>query len=314
LRCLCGTKIIVICDATGWFTCSRDLHPELKLREKMGMANIDRLTVEGFGEEWSRYDQTKLSPDELEYYFGRYFSTFPWHMVGKGSVGFDLGCGSGRWARLVAPKVGLLHCIDASEPALSVAKRSLASQTNCAFHHATVDEIPLPDSSMDFGYSLGVLHHVPDTAGALQSCVRKLKPGAPFLVYLYYRFDNRPPWFRRLWELSDRGRQIISRMPAKSRHRITEVIAATVYLPLARCSNVLERLGTDVSSVPLSSYRRASFYTMRTDALDRFGTRLEQRFTRAEIAEMMRAAGLEDIKFSENGPFWCASGLRRTTH
>ena len=51
-------------------------------------------------------------------------------------------------------------------------------------------------------------------------------------------------------------------------------------------------------------------YTMRTDALDRFGTRLEHRFTRAEIQEMMEAAGLKDIVFSEREPFWVACGVR----
>jgi hypothetical protein len=49
---------------------------------------------------------------------------------------------------------------------------------------------------MDFGYSLGVLHHVADTEGALRAAVRTLKPGAPLLVYLYYAFDNRPRWSR----------------------------------------------------------------------------------------------------------------------
>jgi 2-polyprenyl-3-methyl-5-hydroxy-6-metoxy-1,4-benzoquinol methylase len=44
---------------------------------------------------------------------------------------------------------------------------------------------------MDFGYSLGVLHHIPDAQKALSDCVKKLKLGAPFLVYLYYSFDNR---------------------------------------------------------------------------------------------------------------------------
>ena len=49
---------------------------------------------------------------------------------------------------------------------------------------------------------------------------------------------------------------------------------------------------------------------MRTDALDRFGTRLEQRFTRSEIEEMMRKAGLERIEFSSDLPYWCAVGFR----
>lgn len=47
-----------------------------------------------------------------------------------------------------------------------------------------VDELPMDDESMDFAYSLGVLHHVPDTASGIKSCVEKLKPGATFLFPL----------------------------------------------------------------------------------------------------------------------------------
>jgi hypothetical protein len=50
---------------------------------------------------------------------------------------------------------------------------------------------------------------------------------------------------------------------------------------------------------------------MRTDALDRFGTRLEQRFTRVEIKKTMEFAGLVNIKFSEEIPFWCAVGYAK---
>jgi hypothetical protein len=49
---------------------------------------------------------------------------------------------------------------------------------------------------------------------------------------------------------------------------------------------------------------------MRTDALDRFGTRLEQRFTKQQIARMMESAGLENIQFSEKVPYWCALGIK----
>jgi len=54
-----------------------------------------------------------------------------------------------------------------------------------------------------------------------------------------------------------------------------------------------------------------SFYTLRTDARDRFGTPLEQRFTREQIAGMMVRAGLEDVWFSKGTPFWCVVGLRK---
>ena len=47
---------------------------------------------------------------------------------------------------------------------------------------------------------------------------------------------------------------------------------------------------------------------MQTDSLDRFGTRLEHRFTKTEILDMMENAGLINIKFNEKSPYWVAVG------
>src|SRR5687767_4550454 len=154
--------------------------------------NLDHPTVHGFGEEWSAYDQSALVGEEYRKLFDGYFRILPFDELPADAEGFDLGCGSGRWAAGVAPRVGLLHCIDPSKAALDVARQQLRGHANIRFHLAAADIIPLADGSQDFGYSLGVLHHVPDTAGALIGCARKLKPGAPFLVYLYYALDDQP--------------------------------------------------------------------------------------------------------------------------
>ena len=271
--------------------------------------NIDIPTVDGFGDEWERFDQSELNSEEALRLFELYFSVFPWKDLPDLAVGFDLGCGSGRWAKFVAPKVGRLHCIDPSS-ALEVAKRNLVNYDNCEFHLASVDDMPISEQSMDFGYSLGVLHHIPDTQAAFSACVKKLKVGAPFLVYLYYALDNRPAWFRTLWRLSGILRYGVSRLPHKIRYPISQVIACVVYYPLARFAFFAEKLGLEVDNIPLSSYRKLSFYTMRTDALDRFGTQLEHRYTRLEIEGMMRTSGLEKIHFSSELPYWCAVGYK----
>lgn len=276
------------------------------------IANLDAKTVEGFGDEWSRFDQTGMSDSDMSRIFESYFSVFPWDKLPADAVGFDLGCGSGRWARLVAPRVGKLYCIDPSV-AIDVARKNLQTLANCEFHQADVDNIPLMDQSMDFGYSLGVLHHIPDTRAALAACVAKLKPGAPFLLYLYYAFDNRPMWFRALWHVTEGLRMLVSRMPSGLRYATSQLIAGTVYWPLARSAKLAENLRVNITNFPLASYRNCGFYVMRTDALDRFGTRLEQRFTKTEIATMMESAGLENIQFRDNTPFWCAVGYARST-
>lgn len=272
--------------------------------------NIDHATVAGFGDEWTRFDQSAVSATERRELFERYFHLFPWQTLPDRAVGFDLGCGSGRWAELVAPKVGALLCIDASEDALAVARRRLRPHPNVQFLHTSVGDLPVPRTHYDFGFSIGVLHHVPDTLAGLRAATALLKPGAPFLVYLYYAFDNRPRWFRTIWRMTDLVRRVISRLPHALRYAVSQAIALAVYWPLARIARLLARLGLPVDAFPLASYRDQSVYIMRTDALDRFGTRLEQRFTKAEITQMMTDAGLTAIRFSDRAPYWVACGVK----
>lgn len=280
------------------------------LRNSTMKKNLAGDTVKSFGDEWHRFDQSQLSDAEARKIFDEYFAIFPWQMLPANATGFDMGCGSGRWAKLMAPRVGHLHCIDPSS-ALDVAKRNLAMLPNVSFHQASADDRPLPEGSQDFGYSLGVLQHVPDTVAALRDCVALLKPGAPLLIYLYYALENRSTAYRLLWRLSDLLRRVICRLPSTLKLLVTDAIAALVYFPMTRIGLLAERAGLDVSALPLSHYRHHSFYTMRTDSRDRFGTPLEQRFTRKEISDMLQTAGLKDVRFSNKVPFWCAVGIKQ---
>ena len=274
------------------------------------MKKIDKEVISGFGDEWSRFDQSDVSKVELENIFNNYFSVFPWNELPENSVGFDLGCGSGRWAKFVSPKVGLLHCIDPSS-AIEIARKNLSQYKNVEYHQNDVSNIPLDDESMDFGYSLGVLHHITDTEAGLRNCVLKLKKGAPFLVYLYYSFENRSMLFKLIWRLTDFVRKIVSRMPMPIRYLISQIIAILVYWPISIICRVITLMGFSTDQIPLSMYEDKSFYTMRTDALDRFGTKTEKRFSKKEIKEMMNNSGLESIQFHDGEPYWCAVGVRK---
>jgi len=74
------------------------------------------------------------------------------------------GMRSGRWALLIAPRVGTLNCIDPSLGALGVAQRKLAHMSNAIFVNARVSDAFLPFESHSFGYYLSVLHNIRDTA------------------------------------------------------------------------------------------------------------------------------------------------------
>ena len=274
--------------------------------------NLDPRLVKGFGHEWLRFTNEALSEAELREMFDRYTEIFPWEDLPADAEGFDAGCGSGRWARFFAPRVGLLHCVDASEAALDVAREALSGHANVEFRHEDLSSMGLADGTCDFGYCLGVLHHVPDPAHALATCVAKLKPGAPFLVYLYYDLEGRGWLQRRMFDVATMVRAVVSRLPLRARAVVADVLAAVVYWPLALVARLVEKIGWDPSLVPLFQYRNRSFYVMRNDALDRFGTRLEKRYSKEQVRLLLEGAGLENVTFSDGPPWWVAVGWRRS--
>jgi hypothetical protein len=144
--------------------------------------------------------------------------------------------------------------------------------------------------------------------------VEKIKPGGHFLVYLYYKLDNRGKLYRFLFSLSDLVRRVVSKMPAWLKKFTCNVMAVFFYMPFILLSRLLKVFGVSKkvrSKIPLHVYENNSFYIIRNDALDRFGTPLEQRFSKAEIQQMMEKAGLGDIVFSNQSPFWHAVGKKR---
>ena len=105
-------------------------------------------------------------------------------------------------------------------------------------------------------------------------------------------------------------RSLISKLPNSIKPLLTDSIAIFVYWPFSRFSKLISYFGINPSFMPLSFYRDSSFYTLRTDSRDRFGTPLEQRFSKKDILNMMNKAGLNRVKFSDEEPYWVAVGFK----
>jgi len=273
--------------------------------------SIDEKVIKDFGNEWGNFDQSAINDKDLIKAFNQYFHIFPKKFLNKNMEGFDMGCGSGRWSKIIAPMIKKLNCIDPSLEALNVAKKNLSHHKNLTFHNKSVNEKILEPSSQDFGYCLGVLHHITDTQKGIDSCFNILKKNSPFLIYLYYKFDNKPLWFKMIWKLSDYIRKVISKLPFKIKKIVTFFIAIIIYFPLARIAKLFDFFKLDINNFPLSDYRDKTFYFMATDSLDRFGTKLEKRYTKNEIENMLSKAGFVDIKFSDDTPYWVAIAWKK---
>lgn len=273
--------------------------------------NLDKKTVESFGEEWTSFHG--FAEKDITTSGDKYFDIVTEEMLNNTSTVIDIGCGSGRFMRYLKGRYKKIVGIDPSA-AIFAADTLIGPDEQVELIQASTDNIPFPDNHFDFGYSLGVLHHIPDTQKALNDSIKKIKPGGYFLLYLYYSLDNRSFLFKGLFHLSNLVRRVVAKLPSGLKKVICNVLAVTLYMPFVGLCRLLKFFGVGEKyrkMIPLQAYEDQSFYIIRNDSLDRFGTPLEQRFSRKQITEMMQQSGLTEVVFSEKIPYWHAIGKKK---
>ena len=273
--------------------------------------NLDQGVIDSFGHEWATFDYGETETSEaLDAQFMAYCAPIDLNQFNpKTSVAGDFGAGSGRWASRLTPYFSLVYALEPSDGASTVLKKKFADEAKIVVLQETVGANSIPLASLDLAMSLGVLHHIPDTGLAIKDVSRRIKPGGIFLCYLYYSLENKPTFYKLIFKAVDGVRRVISVLPQRIKQLVTSTIAALIYWPLARFSKLLNKFGVNTSNIPLHHYADMPFVMLANDALDRFGTSLEQRFSKAEITEMLRAADFDiaTLKFSDKEPFWTFS-------
>ena len=278
--------------------------------------NLDQGVIDGFGHEWAAFDYAGTETTEaLDAQFVAYCTPLDLGQFNPAtSVAGDFGAGSGRWSSRLAPYFSRVFALEPSDGASQVLRNKFVGDPKIVVLQETVGVNSIPLGSLDLAMSLGVLHHIPDTALAIKDVARSIKPGGVFLCYLYYNLENKPAYYNLIFKGMNIVRHVISASPQPVRRLSATIIATLVYWPLARLSKVLSTLGRNTSNFPLHHYADMPFVMLANDALDRFGTSLEQRFTRAEITEMLQAADFDliTLKFSDVEPFWTFAVNKKT--
>jgi SAM-dependent methyltransferase len=125
----------------------------------------------------------------------------PWHaylreaLPSQGCRAVDLGCGTGRHARLVAERYGTVLAVDLSGPMLDLA-RERQSRPNITYAQRDLAGVtPDQDGQFDLVLSLHTLHHVDDLDAALRRIRSLVAPGGlAVLVDIVHERGSSPRW------------------------------------------------------------------------------------------------------------------------
>jgi len=278
--------------------------------------NIDQKVIDSFGQEWTTFKYVDPASDAaLDEQFLAYCEPIDLSQFNpRASVAADFGAGSGRWTSRLLPYFSLVYALEPSDGASTTLRGKFSNESRVKILQETVGANSIPNESLDLAVSLGVLHHIPNTALAIKEVSCAIKPGGIFLCYLYYSLENKPLYYKMLFNWANVTRKIISNLPHPFKRFISEIISVLVYWPLARISNVLSMFGFNTANFPLHHYAKMPLVMMKNDSLDRFGTSLEQRFTKSQIVNMLKIANfdVDSLKFSDIEPFWTFTVKKNT--
>lgn len=105
----------------------------------------------------------------------------------------EFGCGSGLTSIWHAPKVRHIRAIDSSSKMVEIARENVARAEvrNVTIEQSTIEEIDVPDQSLDAVLGLSILHLLEDKEAAIAKVHRMLKPGGVLVTSTMCLGDSR---------------------------------------------------------------------------------------------------------------------------
>ncbi|MGD1100588.1 MAG: methyltransferase domain-containing protein [Terriglobia bacterium] len=169
---------------TGSFVCPA-CRQEFPIREGIPRFVRSDVYAASFSYEWKRWQRTQFDTESRrlsESTFVVSTGRRPRELAGK--LALDVGCGTGRFMELLARAGAETVGMDLSQ-AVEVAAQNLRSLPNCHFLQADALRPPFRPGTFDFAYSIGVLHHTPNTRRAFLRTAETLKPQGEAAIWVY---------------------------------------------------------------------------------------------------------------------------------
>jgi SAM-dependent methyltransferase len=258
------------------------------------MDPLTERTIDDFGEQWTKYS------DNVGYYASRDLLTDVFGPLlslddVRGRRVAEIGAGTGRFVRLFA-EAGAAHIV-ALEPSAAMAplQRNTRDLAQVTYLQQPGDQLAA-SGDLDYVFSIGVLHHIPDPAPVVAAARGALKPGGTVAVWLYGKEGN---GFYLLLLGALLG--LTRRLP----HALLAALVWVLYGPLwiyMQASRILP--------LPLAKYMTEVLLRLdgprrRLVLYDQLNPAYAKYYTEAEARDLIENAGFEDVRlYHRHGYSW----------
>lgn len=275
-------------------TAKQNLQRERVLKKGLN-ASTER-TSKIYGYLWTS-DRSKGPPER--YHYHRMQEVIPNQIV-QGQKGIDLGCGNGYDIYAMAklnPDVKFFG-IDVSD-GIFVARRIIKDLDNIFLVAASAEALPFKDGCLDFGYSYGVLHHLPNPEVGFSELTRIIRENGGVFLYLYE--DHRTNSFK---SMALKGvnfiRRYTTRLSPESLYLLCLLLSPLVIVVFTWPSRMLARFKFTkglANRIPFNFGK--GLFSVRADLFDRFGAPVEHRFNEKQIRELFSSYGYSKVSLAK---------------
>jgi SAM-dependent methyltransferase len=235
-----------------------------------------------FGFEWTIHKETQLDgavDSESEDAFRQKTGFSESDLAGK--LVLDVGCGMGRFSDVASRWGATVIGVDLTR-AVDAAQDNIGMRGNVHLAQADIFRLPFPVETFDFIFSIGVLHHTPNTRSAFDQLPRLLKPGGQIAIWLYSSYK---PWYR----FADVWRRMTTRLPRRTLYALSHI---SIPLYFAYRVPVLGAMAAFI--LPISMHPKPKWRVL--DTFDWYSPMYQWKHTYEEAWPWFEAHGLRDIR------------------
>lgn len=235
-----------------------------------------------FGFEWNIHNKTQLDTTtsrQSEEQFIEKTGFSPGELRGK--LVLDVGCGMGRYSDVVSRWGATVVGIDLTS-AVDAAYGNLKGRKNVHLAQADIFNLPFREKTFDYIFSIGVLHHTPNTKAAFDQLPKLLKPGGTIAIWVYSTLMR--SWARP----SDVYRHVTTHLPKRVLYALCHVAIPWYHLNQMRGISRVTRKVLPISAHPDPEWRVL-------DTFDWYSPTYQWKHDDDELREWFESHGLVSV-------------------